>query len=151
MISPFKINSNIQIRLIRDLDESSQDDRICIAYKGEDTYHLFYQDACMKTPTPYRIILTGVELDTYFESLFTLLSNDRIPFDRIQFDIPCCPSMIYSIKDINSSVIRNALMKLMPLCKSCDTLTKCDSCGNFNEKDTSSEELETIDPSSEYD
>lgn len=113
---PFSCATNLQIRLHRNRNED-QDDRIAICYKGEDLYHLFYRsgNSSLETPRTYIVILTGEELDLYLESLFTLLVRDTDPFTQIQFDLPCVPSLLYSIQDLRQGKIRKALWNLLPL------------------------------------
>ena len=114
--SPFTCATNLQIRLHRNRNED-QDDRIAIQYKGEDLYTLFYRsgNSSLETPRTYGVLLTGAELDVYLESLFTLLVRDTDPFTQIQFDLPCCPSLLYSIQDLRQGKIRKALWNLLPL------------------------------------
>jgi hypothetical protein len=64
------------------------------------------------------VILTGEELDTYLSSLFTLLVRDTDPFAHIQFDLPCSPSLLYTIQDLRSGKIRKALWDILPLLSS---------------------------------
>lgn len=113
---PFSCATNLQIRLHRNRNED-QDDRIAIRYKGEDLYTLFYRsgNSSLETPRTYSVILTGEELDLYLESLFTLLVRDTDPFLHIQFDLPCFPSVLYSIQDLRQGKIRKALWNLLPL------------------------------------
>ncbi len=117
--SPFNCATNLQIRLHRNGDED-QDDRIAIRYKGEDLYHLFYRsgNSSLEEPRTYFVILTGEELDTYLSSLFTLLVRDTDPFAHIQFDLPCSPSLLYTIEDLRSGKIRKALWDILPLLSS---------------------------------
>lgn len=113
-MNPFASAGNIQIRLTRDAYEEN-DDRICIKYKDEDTYQLFFQDGNMKKQTTYCTVLSGEELDLYMESLFVLLSRDRDPFRSIEFQIPCFPALQYDVTDMQKGKIRGTLKRIMPL------------------------------------
>jgi hypothetical protein len=110
----FTSSANIQIRLTRN-DNPSEDDRIVIKYKDEDIYQLFFRDGGSIHPVTYCTVLTGDELDTYMESLFTLLSRDRDPFRSIEFQIPCFPTLQYHAEDMSKGKIRKALKNVMPI------------------------------------
>ena len=108
-------SGNIQIRLTRN-DDADYDDRICIRYKDEDVYQLFFQDgnSCFKPPV-YCTVLTSEELDVYIESLFVLLSRDRDPFRSIEFQIPCFPALQFEVSDMRNGKIRSTLKRIMPI------------------------------------
>jgi hypothetical protein len=114
--SPFTTSTNIQIRLTRN-DDESKDDRIVIRYKDEDTYQIFFRDGntMAKKPTTYCTVLSGVELDTYVESLFTLLVRDKDPFASIEFQLPCFPCLRYDIEDLREGKLRATLKRVMPI------------------------------------
>lgn len=114
--------TNIHIRLIRDLDNDKNDDRITIVNKGEDVFHIYFYDSFMKTPITTYIALTGSGLDSYLKSLFNLVSNDRDPYLRIQFDVPCFPSVMYNTYDLQNESVIDSLMSIMPLCKVSDVV-----------------------------
>lgn len=115
-MSPFRTSTNIQIRLTRS-DDESQDDRIAIRYKDEDTYQIFFKDGNTGAvkPTTYCTVLSGEELDVYIESLFTLLARDRDPFRSVEFQIPCFPCVQYNVEDFRQGKLRTALKDLMPI------------------------------------
>lgn len=112
----FKNGSYIQIRLLRDNNET-HDDRIVIRYKDEDYYQIFFMDGntTSKHPTTYCTVLSGAELDVYVESLFTLLVRDKAPFEAIEFQIPCFPCLRYEIPDLRGGKLRGALKRIMPI------------------------------------
>ena len=113
-MSPFSSSCHIQIRLTRN-DDPDQDDRIAIKYKDENMYQVFFRDGSMKYKTTYCTILTGEELDVYVESLFTLLSKDRDPYQHVNFLIPCFPVVQYTMEDLSKKSIRKALREVMPI------------------------------------
>jgi hypothetical protein len=119
--NPFSDSTNIQIRFIRKAEETDnpeKDDKIAIHHKGENVYHLYYQDGDTqnsKGNIAHMTVLEGEELDTYLLNLFTLLALDRQPFRSIQFLIPGCPTMLFLISDLRRKVIRRRIMNLMPL------------------------------------
>ena len=119
MPSVFKNNSHIQIRLIRS-DDAEQDDQIVIRSKGEGLYQIYFRDGntAAEKPGTYCTILSGEELDTYLESLYTLLVRDGDPFTEIQFNIPCYPTLIYPIQQLRRGKIRKTLRSVLPLLSS---------------------------------
>jgi len=112
----FANSSYIQIRLTRD-EEPENDDRITIRYKDENMYQLFFQDGntLSLNPRTYCTVLSGEELDVYFESLFTLVSRDRDPFRSIEFQIPCLPAVQFDVSDMRKGKVRGALKRIMPI------------------------------------
>lgn len=114
-MNPFANAGNIQIRLTRRNETEETDDRICIKYKDENMYQIFFQDGNMLKKTTFCTVLSGEELDVYVESLFVLLSRDRDPFRSIEFQIPCFPALQYTVKDLQRGKIRNTLKRVMPL------------------------------------
>jgi len=112
----FQDSSNIQIRLLRDENEAN-DDRIVIRYKGEDTYQIYFRDAntVSKNPPTHLTVLSGDELDVYIESLFTLLTHDKDPFEAIEFQIPCYPVFRYNIEDLHFDTLSDTLKRIMPI------------------------------------
>ncbi len=114
--NPFKNAGSIQIRLTRN-DNENQDDRIVIKYKDENIYQIYFQDGNTNAPTPttWCTILSGEELDVYVESLFTLLSKDRDPFQHVNFMIPCFPVVQYTMADLRKTSIRETMKQLMPI------------------------------------
>lgn len=116
--NPFINSNNIQLRLVRKSPHgSSEDDRIALVYKGEDTYHLYFQDGLTKN-VKQRVILYGDDVDTYFESLFTLLVNDRDRFEAVQFNLPCMPCVYLNVDDMSDEEIQDTLFRAMPLLRS---------------------------------
>jgi hypothetical protein len=110
----FQDSSNIQIRLLRD-ENGTNDDRIVIRYKGEDTYQIYFRDAntVSKNPPTHLTVLSGDELDVYIESLFTLLTHDKDPFEAIEFQIPCFPVLRYDIQDLGDEKLSSTLKTIM--------------------------------------
>ena len=119
MPSVFRENTNIQIRLTRNEDQAN-DDRIVIRSKGENLYQIFFRDGNtdLGKPGTYCTVLSGEEVDTYLESLFTLLVRDGDPFQDIQFNIPCFPTLIYPIQQLRKGKIRKTLKTVLPLLSS---------------------------------
>jgi hypothetical protein len=113
-MSPFSSSGNIQIRLTRN-DNPDQDDRIVIRYKDENIYQIFFQDGNTIKKTTFCTILSGEELDIYVDSLFTLLSKDRDPFQHVNFMIPCFPVVQYTMADLRKTSIRETMKQLMPI------------------------------------
>lgn len=116
MPSVFRDNTNIQIRLTRN-ENQKEDDKIVIRYEDEDTYQIFFRDGNtdMKKPATYCTVLSGEEVDTYLESLFTLLVRDGDPFQEIQFNIPCYPTLMYQIQELRGGKLRSTLKTILPI------------------------------------
>ena len=113
--SPFDAQSSIQIRLIRNSDKK-QDDKIAIEYvDSEENYVLYYLDANVVSKKYQTLVLSAEALDTYLKSLFTLLAHDMDPFDKIQFNIPAMPCLLYDAEDLDDEDIVEALMAVMPI------------------------------------
>ena len=49
----------------------------------------------------------------YINSLITLLINDNMPFEFIQFDIPNTPSVLFKTNNLNSESIYNAINNIL--------------------------------------
>lgn len=118
----------ITIRLLRKdapLDPK-KDVVIRIRHKGENVYHLFYTDTYAKYSEghDHMTVLEGDQLDTYLLSLFNLAGRDRDPFDSIQFDIPCFPTVLFHPKDMKDEDIQQALLDVMPLLVSASCVSK---------------------------
>jgi hypothetical protein len=116
MPSVFSDNKSIQIRLTRN-DDQDNDDRIVIRYIDDDVYQLFFRDGntTAKKASTFCTVLTGEEVDTYLDSLFTLLNFDRYPFQRVEFQIPCFPCIQVYPKDFRNETLRDTLKSLMPI------------------------------------
>ena len=113
---PFDNHTFIQIRLLRDFKNKSQDDKIAIEYlESDESYIVYYLDANFTSKMPQTISLSGEALDTYLKSLFTLLAHDMDPFLRVQFNIPAMPCLLYEPQDLLASDIMESLMAVMPI------------------------------------
>jgi hypothetical protein len=111
-------HNKIVIHLIRkgSNPDGSNDDYIILKWKGEDTYQLWYHDGnCRVVDKHHVTVLSGEELDTYLQSLFTLLRHDREAFSCVQFDIPCCPSIMFYPQDLKKKIVRKTLNRILPL------------------------------------
>jgi hypothetical protein len=115
-MSAFKDNCAIQIRVIRNIDNTNTDDKIAIKYdEMEDNYTVTYLDGTLKSATIQTLTMDGNNLDQYLKSLFTLLSLDDDPFHNIQFNIPAMPCILYKTSDLGKKNIVDALMTVMPI------------------------------------
>jgi hypothetical protein len=113
--SPFDAHTSIQIRLIRNKDKK-QDDKIAIEYvESDESYLVYYLDANVVSKTYQTLSLSGEALDTYLKSLFTLLAHDMDPFDKVQFNIPAMPCLLYDPEDLLQDDIVESLMAVMPI------------------------------------
>jgi hypothetical protein len=111
----FKNSCNIHIRLLRN-NNAEQDDHIVIKYKDEDIYQIYFRDGNSTGKTSsYCTVLSGDELDVYVESLFVLLVRDRVPFEAIEFQLPCFPCLRYEIQDLRGGKLRDTLKSIMPI------------------------------------
>lgn len=114
-MSPFKNNSAIQIRVVRDIHNEDRDDKIAIHYDhDDDSYTVYYLDADSKSG--YQCIdMSGDSLDGYLKGMFTLLATDNKPYENVQFNIPGMPTVIYTPSDLSNKKIVEALMTVMPI------------------------------------
>ncbi len=114
-MSPFKDNTLIQMRLLRS-SNIKEDDRIALRRVDDDLYALYYRDGqLLNKKNLYVCELTGEQVDTYFQSLFALLSRDRDPFTQIQITPPCFPSVLYNIDDLDCRCLRQKILDLLPI------------------------------------
>ena len=114
--SPFKKNTAIQIRVIRDSKDQDSDDKIAIEYDSSDQqYVVSYIDVNSSSKTVHTLNMDGDTLDQYLNSLFTLLALDDQPYANVQFDITCLPSVIYKATDLTKKKLVDALMTVMPI------------------------------------
>ena len=109
----------ITLRLLRKNCKSKlEDDVITIFRESEDynnnfdNYRLRYQDGC-ENHVRHETYLTGVELDSYLSSLFSLLSADEEPFESIQVLAPGFPSVIFNSSRVYA--VKDHLLTLLPL------------------------------------
>lgn len=114
MFNPFTDNTAIQIRLHRN-SNPERDDSLAIRYKEDNYYQIFFQDGDSDTKQTFCTVLSGEQVDTYINSLFTLLAADTDPFRHIQFLLPCFPSVLYDIEDLRKGKIRKALKEVLPI------------------------------------
>lgn len=113
---PFDDHTSIQIRLLRDFKNKSQDDKIAIEYlESDESYIVYYLDANVTSKMHQTLSLSGEALDTYLKSLFTLLAHDKDPFLRVQFNIPAMPCLMYEATDLLEDDIVESLMAVMPI------------------------------------
>jgi hypothetical protein len=113
---PFDNHAFIQIRLLRDFKNKSQDDKIAIEYlESDESYIVYYLDANVTSKMHQTISLSGEALDTYLKSLFTLLAHDKDPFLRVQFNIPAMPCLLYDMDDLLQDAVVDSLMAVMPI------------------------------------
>jgi hypothetical protein len=132
-VPSFNSEKTIQILLIRKSDHSQPDDTINIQHKGEDTYHVYYHDGNWSESTRYHMtVLSGAELDQYIEGLFTLVARDRDAFERVQFNIPCYPAVLYSPRDLLRDDIRQSLTDMMSLLYSAERVGPTRTCPQTN-------------------
>jgi len=52
---------------------------------------------------------TAEEVVRYVEDLFYLLPNDTDPFDKIQFNFPCFPELMFPIATFDTDVVRKTV------------------------------------------
>ena len=110
----------ITLRLLRKNCKSKlEDDVITIFRESEDynnnfdNYRLRYQDGGGEFAVRHETYLTGVELDSYLSSLFSLLSEDTEPFDSIQVLAPGFPSVLFHASRVYA--VKDHLLTLLPL------------------------------------
>lgn len=110
----------ITLRLLRkNCKSKSEDDVITIFRESEDydsdfdNYRLRYLDGGSDDRVRHETYLTGVELDSYLSSLFSLVSADEEPFESIQVLAPGFPSVIFNSSRVYA--VKDHLLTLLPL------------------------------------
>ena len=110
----------ITLRLLRkNCKSKSEDDVITIFRESEDydsdfdNYRLRYLDGGSDERVRHETYLTGVELDSYLSSLFSLVSADEEPFESIQVLAPGFPSVIFNSTRVYA--VKDHLLTLLPL------------------------------------
>jgi hypothetical protein len=110
----------ITLRLLRkNCKNKSEDDVITIFRESEDydsdfdNYRLRYLDGGSDERVRHETYLTGVELDSYLSSLFSLVSADTEPFESVQVLAPGFPSVLFDATRVNT--VKDHLLNLLPL------------------------------------
>lgn len=89
------------IRVIRDVNDSSRDDRICIRKMTENTYDFVYIDPD-GTVNCKMVGLRPGEVIRQLRFVLNFLVTDCMPFENVQVMLPGLPSIMLKTKSINS-------------------------------------------------
>ena len=112
----------ITLRLLRKDKTAKSDDIIKIrSYTDVDTelYQIEYKDP--QSDTQSGVVhhssewMSGEELDTYLDSLFTLLSRDDDPFEHFQIMAPGFPCILLKVEDLKKPRVRQSIHNVLPV------------------------------------
>ena len=115
-------NVPITLRLLRKDKTAKKDDIIKIHYYSDpdtELYMIDYKDP--ESDTQSGVVhhssewLTGEEVDTYLDSLFTLLTRDDDPFEKFQISAPGFPNILLKIDDLKKARVREAIHNVLPV------------------------------------
>ncbi len=117
---PCPTNLPIKLRLLRVDQPGSKDDIITISGNEDLGYSITYVDNFTETKkgsiTHESILyMSGEEVDTYLQSLLTLLTNDMDAFYGLQIQAPGFPCILLPIPALRKKKIQNAIFNLLPL------------------------------------
>jgi len=73
----------------------------------QDDFKITYTD--MRSGFTHFTYNSCVEVVRYVEDLFYLLPNDADPFDKIQFNFPCFPEVMFDVVSFNTDVVRKTV------------------------------------------
>jgi hypothetical protein len=112
----------ITLRLIRKDKTANKDDIIKIhTYSDVDSveYMIEYVDpeSSTKSGTVHHSSewMSGDEIDTYLDSLFTLLTRDDDPFDKFQIAAPGFPCILLKVEELKKARVREAIRDVLPV------------------------------------
>lgn len=120
-------NSNVNavpitLLLIRKDQGPKKDDIIKIKswdIEEEEKYQIEYtdSDANLRDGSIHHssTFLTGEQVDTYMNSLFTLLTRDAAPFDQFQISAPGFPCILLSIDELKKERVRQSILDVLPV------------------------------------
>lgn len=103
------------LRIIRNGNDSSQDDRITIRKTAENTYEFVYIDPC-GTVNCKMVGLRSIDVIHQLRYILNFLVIDCMPFESVQVMIPGLPSIMLLTNSINSAcrdTIYDAMEKTM--------------------------------------
>lgn len=72
-----------------------------------DDFKITYTDA--KSGFTHFTYNSCAEVVRYVEDLFYLLPNDTDPFEKIQFNFPCFPEVMFDVATFNTDVVRKTV------------------------------------------
>ncbi len=112
----------ITIRLLRPGLDASKDDIVKIYQQDPavDMYKVTYidQQADSDSGTIRHdsvVYMNGEQMQTYIESLFTLLTRDIEPFNKFQLVAPGFPCILLTVDELKKAKTREAILNVLPM------------------------------------
>ena len=120
IIMPCVSNLPIKLRLLRVDEPASKDDIITISGNDNIGYSITYVDNFTDTKkgsTTHETLMymSGEEVNTYLESLISLLLSDLDPFYGLQIQAPGFPNILLPIPALRKKKTQHAIFNLLPL------------------------------------
>jgi len=114
------VQSSVHVRIIRDIENKSADDRILISPCNDGTISVKYTDSALSNNTHQYLNLGEISLGTYVRELLLLVSKDDQPFAMIQFDFPGFPSVIFTHATVKKDkILRKTLFRVANMMSAC--------------------------------
>ena len=103
--------NSITVQLIRDSNNSKQDDLVLIKPTGYDTVRMVFKDRANNSE--HTLDMSRSAVSAYFLNLFDILSYDREPYQAVQVNFPGFPCTYMNQKDFGSSSARDRMQSLL--------------------------------------
>lgn len=114
------VHSSVHVRIIRDSENKSTDDKVRISSSNDGSIHVDYTDNSTTNASYQHLNLREISLGTYVRELLILLSKDDEPFHMIQFDFPGFPSFVFRRETIKKDkVLRKTLFRVANMISIC--------------------------------
>ena len=114
------VQSSVHVRIIRDSEDKSTDDKILISPCDDGTITVEYTDNPSTHPSHQYLHLGKISLGTYLRELLLLVSKDDQPFAMIQFDFPGFPSVIFTHATVKrDKILRKTLFRVANMMSTC--------------------------------
>ena len=105
----------IEMRFIRQNQESRHDDLLRILKVGENSVRVIYSERSADGVVSDTSILTYQQLFVYLHRLFWMLEIDEDPFQCVQMFLPGYPTILLRVATLNQNIPR-VLEALMSVC-----------------------------------
>jgi len=114
------VQSSVHVRIIRDSENKSADDKILISPSNDGTISVKYTDNSSTNTTHQYLHLGEISLGTYVRELLLLVSKDEQPFAMIQFDFPGFPSVVFTHATVKrDKILRKTLFRVANMMSAC--------------------------------
>jgi hypothetical protein len=114
------VQSSVHVRIIRDSENKSTDDKVLISPCNDGTISVKYTDNSSTHTTHQYLNLGEISLGTYVRELLLLVSKDEQPFAMIQFDFPGFPSVVFTHATVKrDKMLRKTLFRVANMISTC--------------------------------